>query len=69
MVKIGRIGKDFILEVEEEIYRAIDIQEMDRYQVHMLVSFCETKGQLMFVQKNTDDEQMQVYIDNILFKL
>lgn len=69
MSKFGFIGKERILEIEDEIYRAEDIKEMDIHQIHMLTSFCEKEGHLRFIQKHTEIEAAQVYIDNLCFKL
>lgn len=66
MSKIGRIGKEFILEIEGEIYKQSDIADMDAMQLHMLSSFCEKESHLRFIQNNTEIETIQIYIDNLL---
>lgn len=69
MSKIGRIGKEFVIEIEDEIYKPSDIKEMNLEQIHMMCSFCESEGHLRFIQKHTDIEMAEIYIDNLLMKL
>lgn len=69
MIKTGRIGRDLILEIEGEVYKAEDVQEMTLEQIHMMTSFCETEGQLRWIQRHTEIEAAQIYIDNLCFKL
>jgi hypothetical protein len=69
MSKLGRIGKEFILEIEDEIYKKSDIQEMSLNELHMLCGFCEKESHLRFIQNNTEIESIQVYIDSLLFKI
>ena len=69
MSKLGRIGKEVILEIEDEVYRPSDIAEMDDMQLHMLSSFCEKESHMRFIQNNTESESIQIYIDNILMRL
>jgi hypothetical protein len=68
-IKTGRIGKDLILEIEGEVYKAEDVNNMNLQQIHMMTYFCETEGQLRWIQRNTEIEAAHIYIDNLCFKL
>lgn len=69
MSELGRIGRKFVLEIEGEVYNESDIKEMDLQQIHMMCAFCEKESHLRFIQKHTENEMAQVYIDNLLMKI
>lgn len=59
----------FQLEIEDEVYTAVEIAKMTLKQLHALVGQCETERQLRFVQQCTNNEVIHVYIDNLIMKL